>query len=334
MKNNKIERRKTVSRLLKNVALIALLGCAGFNLPLSYGQQVSRQKITSAHQVTTVHMTYKPEKVSEMELKTISEALPVRSGTSPKSLNRTQPSAFQPIEVISPENNQKWEAGNEYTISWSGAKNEVRIDLIFSGGGVRPTAKYSIATRAPNTGTYRFKVPFNWVKDSEGYKVVIETIDGNQSGSSQGTINVYTQPVDLECRIVDSKLKRKSNYYVAYIENKRWLEFNVLMRNKGIQSPVTIQNVLVRIIKEPEGVVVAQEEWGFSGIYHHDWYKLPDPRKFNISSLEAYPFYAEENINFNNGTYRVEVELDPQNRLGEIQELRYDNKDWQPWKIR
>jgi hypothetical protein len=340
--------KKTARQLLMHSALVICFGFAGFALPLSHGQKVTKQKVTptqkisqeksiSPQQVTTVQMNFKPVKVSETELKTIREAFPEISAKSIQSLNRVQTVerttlTAQPIEVISPANNDEWEAGREYIIKWNGGGGDVRIDLE-SALEERPLVQYPIISQMSNTGTYRFRVPYNWVTDPYGYVVRIKTLDGKQSATNRGTISVYTQPVDLECKIVDAKLRRQTNYYIIYNESKRWLEFNVLMRNKGVQSPVTIQNVLVRIIKEPEGVVVAQEEWGFSGIYHHDWYKLSEARKFNISSIEAAPFYVDKDVNFESGNYRVEVELDPQNRLRENQECRYDNKDVQHWRI-
>ncbi|KPK80282.1 MAG: hypothetical protein AMS27_17205 [Bacteroides sp. SM23_62_1] len=341
MKNYEIIRRKNARQLLKKVALVACLGFTGFSLPFSHGQKVSRQKITSAQQVKTAHKTFTPVKVPEMELKNIREALTFTSSTSSKSLPKIQKAketsrVIYPIEVTSPANNDVWEAGREYIIKWEyGGSGDVRIDLESASAG-KPKAQYPIVSQAPNTGTYRFRVPYNWVIDPYGYVVNIQTLESKQSRSSQGTITVYTQPVDLECRIVDTKLKWQKTSYVFYVERKRWLEFNVLMRNKGVQSPVTIQNVLVRLIKQPEGVVVAQEEWGFSGIYHHDWYKLSEPIKFNISSIEAmvYPPFRDEDINFEAGNYRLEVELDPQNSLRENPECTYDNKDVHLWLIK
>jgi len=330
MKNFEIIPRKISRQLLKYVALVACLGFAGFSLPLAHGQQESLQKSTSATQVTPVRITFKPVKVSETELKNVTSALPATSTVSSKTL----PGAL-PLEVTSPANRDLWEAGKEYLIRWNGAKGEVRIDLVsaLSTGGT-PLAQYSIVDRAPNTGIYRFKVPNKWVMNPHGYKVRVNTLDGKQSGSSQGAISVYTQPVDLECEIVDVALAWSTTTYIFYTESSRWFEFNVLMRNKGTMNPVTIENVLVRIIKEPENVVVAQEEWGFSGIYGHEWYRLPEPRKFDIESWKMYYIVKDKNVNLKSGSYRVEVELDPQNRLGENQQTRDNNKCVKKWIIK
>lgn len=329
----------------RSIALVACLVFNGFRFSYSYGQVVSgrptttpqqttQQKTTSPREVTITKHSFTPVKVSATELRTINEAMSAKTFTSSQTLTTAQKSAVvQPIVVSTPVNNDIWEAGKEYTITWNGAKNDVKIELVTLSTAGKPIEKHTITSRTANTGTYRFKVPNQWLRETQGHKVVIETTDGKQSGASQGTITVYTQPVDLECQIVDSKLKWEEEYKVLYIETKTWVEFNVLMRNKGTRSPVTIQNVVVRIIKEPEGIVCVQEEWGFSGIYPQSWYRLPEPRKFDVSSRISSFGFADEDVNLKTGSYRVEVELDPQNNLGELQELRHNNKDVQIWRI-
>lgn len=285
----------------------------------------SAQQLSNVNQIVTVKQKISPVKVSDTELRNIKSTAPTMTNTltSPSS-SKSLPGVI-PIEVISPQNNDIWEAGKEYVIRWRGASEDVIIELI-SQGDLKP---FSIAGRASNTGSYTFRVPYNWLTNPYGYYVRVKTLSGKQSGNSGG-INVFTQTVDLECRIVDAYIKTDLDYYFLYIDGDVWLEFNVLMRNKGVQSPIIIENALVRIIKEPEGVVVKQEEWGFSGIYGHEWYKLPNPRKFNIEEWSVF----KSTTNLKRGSYRVEVELDPQNRLGEDQQCRDDNKCVKIWQIK
>ncbi|NLJ44666.1 MAG: hypothetical protein GX431_13475 [Bacteroidales bacterium] len=293
----------------------------------------SAQQISKVNQINAVRQKISPVKVSETELRNIQSAAPV---TNTLSSSKNLPGVI-PIDVTVPESYDVWEAGKNYNIRWRGANEEVRIDLVSSlTTGGRPLAQYNIVGRAPNTGLYSFKVPYNWILNPFGYLVKVSTLSGKQSGYSTGPTAVYTQPVDLECRIVDAYIKTDRDIYVVYAESDKWLEFNVLIRNKGVQSPVTIENVLVRIIKEPEGIVASQEEWGFSGIYGHEWYKLPEPLKFNISSETAKTWCLsyDKTVNLKNGSYRVEVELDPQNRLGENQQCRDDNKCVKIWQIK
>jgi hypothetical protein len=319
IRNYRIRNRKPV--------LFACLLFAGFSL---YAQQIS-----NVNQITTIRQKISPVKVSDAELRNIKSKTPLITNTLSSSSSSKSLPGVLPIEVSSPGNNDIWEAGKEYLIRWSGASADVRIDLESTAStGGRPLAQYSIVGNAPNTGTYRFRVPFNWITNPFGYVVRVKTLDGKQTGSSASLQAVYTQAVDLECRIVDAYIKTDVDFYVVYAERDTWLEFNVLMRNKGVSSPVTIENVVVRIIKEPEGVVVRQEEWGFSGIYGHEWYKLPEPRKFDIEHITATPVSNDRSVDLKNGAYRVEVELDPQNRLGENQQCRSDNKCVKIWQIR
>jgi hypothetical protein len=86
------------------------------------------------------------------------------------------------------------------------------------------------------------------------------------------------------------------------------------MANLGTLAPVTIQNILVQITKQPENAVLAQEEWGFSGIYPRAWYRLSEPRRFDIWST----YYMQNYFgNWEEGSIRIQVWLDPQNQLGE-----------------
>lgn len=327
--------------------LFACLSFTIWSLYPSYGQIVpdrsmtSKQKVTQQKQInrgqlTTTRITMKPVKISADELSTIEKSLSVQTTKLTQSMTPAQTApGVLPIEVTSPQNCQVWDAGKDYFISWRGANDDVRIDLEYAlHVAGKPATQISITDKATNTGNYRFSVPYNWVIHPYGYRVRVTTLNGKQSGCSQGTIAVYTQPVDLECRVVDAYIKTDVDFYVVYAERDKWLEFNVLIRNKGVRSPVTIENVLVRIIKEPEEVVVAQEEWGFSGIYGHEWYKLPEPRKFSISHSSSTIGSWSQHVNLKNGAYRVEVELDPQNRLGENQQTREDNKVVKYWQIK
>jgi len=337
MKTYKTIERKTPGQLLKRVVLITSLGLVWFCLPIAHGQQQSVQKSTSTTQAAPVRKTFKPVTVSAAELKTFNATLTV------KTITATQPSVastsmVKPIDITSPVKDETWEAGKEYLIKWSRASKDVRIDLVSPATANKPREKYPIIARTPNTGTYSFKVPYNFIMGSKGY-VQVESLDGKENGSSQ-SMNVYTQLVDLECKIVDAHLAWSSTDYVIYYEKDRWLEFNVLMRNKGTMSPVTIREVLVRLIKEPENIVALQEVWGFSDIYGHEWRRLPEPLKVDIKDysrwwIAPYPIEIKNtDINLKSGSYRLEVELDPQNSLHENQQTRDDNKCVQTWDIR
>ena len=305
---------------------LIVLGLAGFSVPLAFGQTSTVKQTTTTKQVTTVKRSFTPVRVTATELKNIQYATTIKSVKSSVSLP-----GVLPIEVTSPKSNDVWDAGKEYLIQWAGADEDVRIYLVPASSPVgQRLTQVNIVNRAPNTGSYRFRVPYEWLTSPSFYQVRISTISDKRIGYSAGTISVFTQTVDLECLITDEIIKWESTDYLFYIEFDKWLEFNVLMRNKGTINPLTIQQVLVKIIKEPENIVICQEEWGFSGIYGHEWYRTPEPRKFDIHN----PLTSDNNLNLKSGAYRVEVELDPTNLLGEKEQTRGDNKCVKHWNIR
>ncbi len=329
---------KALKQLVNKVGLVGCLCFAELFMSYSYAQQISVQKQESAPKVQPKRMTLKPVKLNENELKNLSNLLsPVERPASSIS-----PPGVIPIEVTMPEAEEIWEAGKQYFIKWRSGNGDVRIDLVsrLSRGG-KPLSEYSIVKQAPNSGTYIFTVPYKWTIEPFAHYVRVKTLDGLRLGYSAGPRAVYTQPVDLQCLIVDTSqwVSAKSNgssISTVSITVKAWLEFNVLIRNKGVNSPVTIQEILVRLIKEPENIVVFQEEWSSDGIYNHDWYKLlSEPRKIDISKLKlSLENGVEKDINLSSGSYLLEVELDPHNRLGEEERYRDDNKCRKIWLIK
>ena len=247
------------------------------------------------------------------------------------------------IEVISPKDGDTWEAGKEYGISWkrAGITGDVKIVLekitIYPGGKPDSIEEYPIVERTANTGSYRFRVPVYWVPNPYGYHVRVSSLDGKAHGKSRGAIILPDLPplVDLECAIVDAKIgEQKTLYYYKATEEEKFFEFNVLLRNKGSRSPIMINTILTRIIKEPEEVVCYQIEWGTGWMYHNEWYKTNAPIRFTIETWKHFVKDFGRDVDLKKGAYRVEVELDPQNRLNENEELRGDNKVVKKWMIR
>jgi len=266
---------------------------------------------TSAEKIVKQQFTL--VKVAEAELKNLPLQKSTASSTDLKIGGKS--TSGGKIEVYSPSDGDIWEVDKEYGIRWqsTGITGDVKIVLesTLSVGGKR--SSLPITERTPDTGSYRFRVPQNWGQQRlTQVRIRVSTLNGTVSGTSPGTIKVCTKyNIDLECKVMNMWLFISNNSW-----EKSYLLFNVWMRNKGTQSPVNIQNVLVRLIKEPEKLVVYKEEWGFSGIDHHDWYKLPEPRKIILENLGL----------FAGKWCRLEVELDPQNFLYEDELFRADNK--------
>jgi len=276
---------------------------------------------SQAAAVKVVKQQFTVVKVSESELKN----LPVqKSAASTTNLKIGGHSTTKgKIIVYTPKDGDIWEADKEYNITWesTGVSGDVKIALAANQYNLIP-----ITERTANTGAYLFRVPRNLVGDFRLWRVRVSTLDGTVYGWSPAYFSLYTQDIDLQCMIYDPKIGWPGGY-IKENEEKRWLQFNVWMRNDGIRFPINVDKVLVQIIKEPEEIVFYQEEWGFGGIYPHEWYKLPDPRKIELSSFSA-------DHRRNKGVYRAEVWLDPENRLGELEGLRHNNKAVFRWIIK
>ena len=272
-------------------------------------------------------------KVSEAELKN----LPLQKSTVSSTdleiggKDTSGPIQTPKIVVTAPKDGDIWEAGKEYNIIWESMRFTHPSDVKIAVGPGQYQLK-PITERTANTGAYRFLVPRNLGLDFWGWRVRVSTLDENIRGWSPPFI-LYSQDVDLGCQIYDPKIVDKRDYYVFYAEHEKWLEFNVLMRNDGVRFPITINTVLVQIIKEPEEIVCIQETWGFNINTPHIWYKLPEKRKFDIMNFKMWVDW-KPNVNLKNGAYRVEVWLDPQNLLGEPEVLRRNNKAVMKWEIK
>ena len=286
---------------------------------------------------TMVKQNLQVTRVSAAELKS---AKLIPGATAGSNANKMTSSKDLQGEIIvsSPKDGDVWKVGQDVSILWKNTNVTGDVGIILEPtllpGEWATNRSYTIVNRTGNTGSYIFHVPQDWLLKPEGHFVLVTTKDGKTSGKSD-VFTVYTQNVDLECKIIDAQIRSESDFYVFYTKKQSWFQFNVLMRNNGMQSPVTIQDVLVQIIKEPEEIVCSQEEWGFSGIYPGLWYKLSEPRKFDISSSSQYwVIPGGKTVDLSRGSYRVEVTLDPQNVLGENQQLRQDNKAVQRWVIK
>jgi hypothetical protein len=283
---------------------------------------------SQAAAVKVVKVQVNPVKVSEAELKNLPLQKSVASGTSLKFGGHSTPG--RKIVVTSPKDGDVWEADKEYTVTWesTGITGDVKIDVAANQYQMHP-----ITARTVNSGAYLFRVPRNFVGDYRVWRARVSTLDGTIYGWSPPSFTLYSQDVDLQCQIYDPSWKWQSGKTI-YHDTKNWLEFNVMIRNDGTRLPISINTVLVQIIKEPQEIVCYQEEWGFSGIYPHVWYQLPEPRKIGLPQL--FDVLAQHHLAKNalrDGSLRMEVWLDPQNRLGELEGLRQDNKAVLTWKF-
>jgi len=285
--------------------------------------------------IQVVRHEFTPVRVSVSELETVQAMNPIVDFAVKPSVSELRPMNIDgEIEVTNPTFDAVWEAGNQYPIRWTSSDitGDVKIDLVRVPS---PTVEevYPVVASTANDGAFDYRVPYRMGCKPFHFYLRVAT-PSEQVKDYSPLFEVYTEPVDMACRVMDMKQASQTDYYVVYVEKDEWLEFDVWLRNNGTLRPVTVQMVSVILIKEPEELVVAQEEWGFSGIYPHLWYKTPEPRKFDISSKWAAPLHVDEDIDLSSGAYRLEVEIDPQNRLGENPALRADNRVVKRFHIR
>jgi hypothetical protein len=275
---------------------------------------------SQAAAVKVVKVQVNPVKVSEAELKNLPALKAAATGTNLKFGGHS--TSGRKIVVTAPKDGDIWEADKEYTITWdsTGITGDVKIDVAANQYQLHP-----ITGGTANSGAYLFRVPRNFVGDYRVWRVRVSTLDGTIYGWSPPSFILYSQDVDLQCQIYDPKICTPSGWYKRNAE-ERWLQFNVWIRNDGIRHPISVDKVLVQLIKEPDEIVCYQEEWGIGGIYPHEWYKLPDPRKIELRPIN-------HDSRRNKGVYRLEVWLDPENRLGELEGLQHDNKAVLKWTI-
>jgi hypothetical protein len=287
----------------------------------------------SAAKTQIVKLQVAPVKVSATELNKFEFKTPEFSASTPKTNLKIggHSTAGGTIDVLLPHADDVWQIDQNYVIRWksTGISGDVRIDLesTLTVGGNRKS--YPIIERTADTGSYSFHVPANWFDHNvRNVRVRVSTLDGNGSGASPGSIKIYTQNVDLQCMIVEPGVWA-TDYHDFNPRFKSWFEFNVWFRNDGLQPRIMINTILFRLIKEPEEVVLLQEEWGTGWIYPGAWYKLAEPKRIDIYSSG----FSGTKEYLGSGSYRVEVTLDPQNQLGEREPLRDDNKAVARWHI-
>ncbi len=277
--------------------------------------------------VELVRREFTPMQVSGVELQNLEDSLPnfqVQSGLDVGSLKPIN--AGGSIEILQPQFRAEWIAGNQVSINWTSEDiaGNVKIDLLqVTSPNIETWFPVTVGT--PNDGHHSYTVPSNLGVKRWSFKARVATPD-EQVKDFSPNFSMYTEQIDMDCRVADINRVWSRDNYIVVLKEQHWLEFDVLLRNDGTMSPVTVQTVSVRLIKEPEEIVVAHEEWGFSGIYARMWYQTPEPRRFDIRTYYLTVAGQETDDDIPSGAFRLEVEIDPGNQLGEDQALRSDNK--------
>ncbi|RKX27419.1 MAG: hypothetical protein DRP45_01060, partial [Candidatus Zixiibacteriota bacterium] len=266
--------------------------------------------------------------ISEVQIIDIPTILPTTTIQQSTPQMKVLPSM---IDVTAPDSGVAWQAGEQYTIRWASSDLDgpVKINLIQAQRGTDGVVSYltlPVVASTENDGVYEYLVPERMGFHSTYFTCEVSSLDGQTKDQSQAYFDVYTEPIDMTCKIVDLKQSKHSEFYVFYCSEQKWLEFDVWVRNDGTQRQIDFVTVSVILIKEPEELVMLQEEWGLSSINSQLWYSTPEPRKFDIEGHDWTVGYIDEYVDIESGAYRVEIEVNLDNRLGENPVLLDNNK--------
>jgi len=232
----------------------------------------------------------------------------------------------QYLTLTAPDWGDVWEPGGQYWVKWYSSEfgSQCFVKLVESHG-----REYQIAFYRPSRDSIFFTVPQD-VMFSDYYNVVV-TQDAPIDTASSGRITVYQeQAVDLICAVDDLGTNHRERFDPS---GARTMHFSLGVKNKGTDGPLVVP-VLIRLIKQPEGIVVHQVEASVSGIYPGNWY-IGINESWDVRQFErGIPSGRGTGVHFDGGYYEFRVELDHQNSLNEREDLRHNNSRVQTFPIR
>ncbi len=143
------------------------------------------------------------------------------------TIQPTRPSRLLPamIDVTAPVADAAWQAGESQTIRWASndLKGPVKIDLINVHRGTDDVVHYSnipVVASTDNDGAYEYVVPERLGYHSRYYVCEVSSLDGQTKDQSPAYFDVYTEPVDMSCQVVNLSLKTDHDRYPFYIRPK------------------------------------------------------------------------------------------------------------------
>jgi len=192
-----------------------------------------------------------------------------------------------------------------------------------------------VTTGVSASGSFLYTVPSDLKLGRKRYFLYAYDEDSTWIRRRVNDISIYeTQAVDLRCKVRNGTTnhnftwgKGGRQYYYFEPGGSRELDFDIAVINDGTSGPITVP-VLVRLIKQPENVVIYQMQAGFGNVYPGSWYMTNGAIHWNVRELEEnYTSGGGSTIDFQSGVYWVIVTADVGNSLGERDELRHDNID-------
>jgi hypothetical protein len=216
------------------------------------------------------------------EMLTITRAAAEEGQPSGSGLKRADPETGAGpgrIRVERPLLGDEWVADRDYRISWTATDvmGDVTVSLIHRRTGHEQT--FPIATVPVTRGWTTYRVPRNLTASPDEFVVEVATPD-NKVKAYQN-ITVYTQPLDLVCRVGEIANVHEWEHYVLWSNHDFYSEVNVAVMNQGVDGPARAELTL-RIIKMPENVVIHTEQWEMANIHPRSWYNRPQPIRIKL----------------------------------------------------
>jgi hypothetical protein len=204
------------------------------------------------------------------------------------------------IKVLSPNGRERWEIGKKQMIRWKSSNNIGAIKIIVKNN----ILNYPIVNTIDRKNSYLWQVSKN-IRIGQ-YKLLIKSNDGKILDESDNVFEIIPPLVDLTCTVMSKAVKKKTGWPVSY--TTWYLRFKIIVRNKGRK---VLHNVLFnwKIYSKDQNKTMYEDGAGFATMtpntaYETDWMDYAEGK------YERYTLY---------------VFVDPDNRQGEFQSLRYDN---------
>ena len=149
-----------------------------------------------------------------------------------KKREQQKPQLLSNIKVVYPNDREEWEKGERYTIRWTsqGIKGNVKIMLKYGPGR---GSWYTIKENTPNTGSYAFTVPAEFLQGEDSYEqywffIFVMTLDEKIKDGSDKSFIIRTKP---EIRLIFPNGGEKL---------ERFGEYNIRWQSRGRVGPLRI----------------------------------------------------------------------------------------------
>lgn len=228
------------------------------------------------------------------------------------------------LQVVYPKGGEELRAGHDMTIQWKSAKEKKRVSLILMVENLlaKTNIPIIITKNAPNTGKYRYRLPFKW-NSRLGFRFRVVVQEGKFKSTSQA-FSVYPR-IDLVVQYPKVRFKKKGKKWAKWVAAAATgTPLPLIQRNSHIEVEFQLRNMGIDIIKSRFMSKVAvrlspgNAELNSAGFSHH-----------NIIPGRKYTFKAKidpKDWNMTPGMYRLDVWVDPQNNTNEHVKLRDNNR--------